>query len=276
MPAFGPVRATTAAAGPPALRGGEAGRDGGGGGAIADPRGNRGGWSGSWWCSSRRVPGMPRGCAGRRGAPAGSREHDAPVLEHVAPVRETERLQDVLLDQQHGDALRVDAAARPRRWPSPGSGPARATARRASAGAGATSGPARSRASAARRPRGCRRAARAAPRGGEDAVYTHSSISGPSRAARAGRRPARDSPPPSCREELPPLGHVRDAPRHDARRGQPGEALALEGRLAVAAGSSPETARRVVVLPAPLAPTSETISPSPTRRVTSCSTRTSP
>src|SRR5438128_8297050 len=41
-------------------------------------------------------------------------------------------------------------------------------------------------------------------------------------------------------------------------------------------GSRLETARSAVVLPAPLAPTSETIWPWPTRRLTSCSTRASP
>src|SRR6202022_2695144 len=71
------------------------------------------GWSGSWWSPPLRES-EECGAGVRVGEEllASAREADASRLEHVAAVREPERLHEVLLDEQHGGALRVDAANR--------------------------------------------------------------------------------------------------------------------------------------------------------------------
>ena len=62
-------------------------------------------------------------------------------------------------------------------------------------------------------------------------------------------------------EDAPPLGHVRDAVASAGARRQRGEIAAVEQTRPAEGLTIPEMTRRVVVLPAPFAPSSATTSP---------------
>ena len=128
-------------------------RDRGGGGAV---RADGAGSAAQVGFLHRRVRQQVRRVVGQR---------HLPRLEHVAAVRDLERLVRVLLDEQDRRPLAVDLDDGAEDVGAPAAAPGPATARRAAAGAAAPSARGRWRASAARRRTACRRAASCARRG---------------------------------------------------------------------------------------------------------------
>jgi hypothetical protein len=70
-------------------------------------------------------------------------------------------------------------------------------------------------------------------------------------------------------EDLPPLGHVRDAARRPVGGIERQQILAFVRDSAALRGTTPEMTLNIVDLPAPFGPTIATICPSVTSRVTS-------
>ena len=212
---------------------------------------------------------------------AGSCSSSAPVpllddpagLQHVRPVRPGQRLLGVLLDQQDRGALLVDLRDDRRRSAGSASAPAPSTARRAAAASAGSSAPGRPPASAARRRTACRRPACAAPASRGNRPNTRSRSSAIAGACRAGcTRPCPGSPAPSCPGRCPGPPATGRCPRTTRRSARSLVMSSPSNRIAPAAtGRSPEIARIVVVLPAPFAPISATISPSSTCRLMPCS-----
>ena len=206
-----------------------------------------------------------------------AREHDAAGLDQVGAVGEVERHRRVLLDQQDADALLlVDRAQDARTARARSAAPGRRKARRAAAAAAAASARATPRASAARRPRACRPAGGGAPPG-----------AGSSR--RCARGPA-PPPPGPCAYRRRGAGSPRSSGERRCRgrraraRCRGARCLRWRGRRCArrrkrtspCGRTMPQSARSVVVLPAPLAPSRVVIEPSSMLKLMPCSTRVVP
>ena len=197
----------------------------------------------------------------------------AAVIHHVMPVRDRRREAEILLDQQDREALRLELARSCGRSAarSPARGPR--SARRAAAAARRCAGCGRSPASAARRPRAWSPGSSGAP-------------SGSGTARRSARPKARPRAPPAAAADSPRRrGSRRSRAPRDSRRCRaarsgstracrsPGPSNAIEPSRR---GTMPMIDFSVVVLPAPLRPSSVTTSPAGTSNVTPCSTCDSP
>ena len=199
-------------------------------------------------------------------------QHDMPLRQRIDAVGER-RAPSRSTARPATPRCRARAAARPppaRDPPAPATG--RPRARPASAVAAAAPGPAPPPASAAGR-RTARRRARGASR------RSRGRWPAPPRRARRARRAAGRRPPAAgCRCTLscvntrwPSITCDKPGARRLARAGA-GEVAAVETHAAAIHGSSPDTARSSVVLPAPFGPSSATTSPARDRRSTPCST----
>ena len=203
----------------------------------------------------------------------GNHVDDAAVIHHVVPIGDRRREAEILLDQQDREALPLEPARSCGR--SAGRSPARGprSVRRAAAAARRCAGCGRSRASAARRPRAWSPGCAGAP-------------SDWGRARRSGRPKARRRAPPAAaagsprrrgsrRSRAPPDSRRCRAARSGWRRACRSRALRTRSSPR-AAGTIPMIDFSVVVLPAPLRPSSVTTSPAVTSNVTPCSTCDSP
>ena len=190
----------------------------------------------------------------------GVRDHvdDPAVLHHVVPVGDGGREAEILLDQQDREALRLQLADRARRSAGRSPAPGLRWARRAAAGARRCAGCARSRASAARRPT--------------------ASCPGSCGRSLQVRKQLVD-----LLDRQPAVAHLRrqhrfsstfrlaKMPRSSGHQAMPRRAMRFDGRRTVSCrsktiepsrrGTTPMIDFSVVVLPAPLRPSSVTTSP---------------
>ncbi len=204
------------------------------------------------------------------------RDHvdDAAVLHHVVPVGDRRREAEVLLDQQDREALRLQLARSCARSAGRSPAPGPRSARRAAAAARRCAGCGRSRASAARRPRAwCPGSCRRSFRFGKS-----SKICVDRQPALAHhRRQQQVLLDVEAREDAALLGAVGDAAA--ARSGSTASATDLAPSNAIEPsrrGTMPMIDFSVVVLPAPLRPSSVTTSPAATSKSTPCRTCDSP
>ncbi len=197
-------------------------------------------------------------------------EHDRAALDDVGAVGDRQRLGGVLLDDQHRHAGVADPGDRLQHLDGQVRRQADRPARRGSGTSGAPSGPGRWPASAAGRRTSCPPAGGAARRG-----------------SGTGRRPRRGGAAPSsgtgCRRPISRFSTTWRLPksaRSWATCTRPERTRRCAGRPCTSSPSKrirpprgadqPAIARSVVVLPAPLAPMRETISPRSTCSVRPC------
>ena len=181
--------------------------------------------------TARLRPGRRSGCGAARSS-VGRRaaRHDAALLQHVGAARQRERHRDVLLDQQHRDAVGVDGPRPPRtRWSTIERRQAERRLVEQQQARAAPSARGRSPPSAAGRPRARPPPAARRSRSAGNSAYTRASDR--ARGARAPRRVAAELEVLAHRhpgEQPPALGHDRDARGAEAVRRQPGDVVAVE------------------------------------------------
>ena len=216
--------------------------------------------------SEAQVGGVESGQSGELVAAAG--ERDPPRAQDVGAVGELDRSPRRSARRAERSRPRCGSPRARRRPRRSGSARGPATARRAAAAAARRPAHGRSRAAAARRPRASRPAAgRSARRTGKRSS-TRSSAA-PVRARSRPRSPAEREVlgHRERREDVPALGHERDAAPRDVLGPESGERRHRGTRSSPpASGTRPTIAASVVDLPAPFEPTRPTISPSSTSR----------